>query len=59
MQSIAVMSRPRMQAATYDVGAGGHNDMSGYSLSARGTVLRRGDGADEIRKLIRTEVSGA
>jgi imidazolonepropionase-like amidohydrolase len=49
---------PRMQAATYDVGAtGGHNDMSGYSPYLQVEQFSGvADGADEIRKLIRTEV---
>jgi imidazolonepropionase-like amidohydrolase len=49
---------PRMQVATLAVSAtGGHGDLTGFSpyLSFKG-LSNIADGADEIRKLVRTEV---
>jgi imidazolonepropionase-like amidohydrolase len=53
-----VVAGPRMQVATLTVGAtGGHGDLSGFSPYLRFTTFSGiADGADEIRKLIRTEV---
>jgi imidazolonepropionase-like amidohydrolase len=49
---------PRMQAATLAVGAtGGHNDLVGFSPYLRFEEFSGlADGAEEIRKLVRTEI---